>query len=209
MYFKDTGFRGLYKQFAAFMLKDNIKVCINDYPGADKANCVLTYGYIDHDAGQTMEILCAGINSGDGFSFFDSCDEIKAMLRIGSVIEDEFFVFDDNDGRISKRYAKKLNNLKVYEVSEEIEETRNMAFLDRSRHEYYPDDILVYLIKQGLNPEGCWVRISGIGDYFILGKLLNEPDQDFGCHEGENIEVFVQKTDDGSIICFSDMTPRR
>ena len=69
MYYKDTGFRALYKHFIAFPLKHNIKQCIENYPNVEKANCVLTYGYIDHDAGLTMEVLAAGFKDGDGFTF--------------------------------------------------------------------------------------------------------------------------------------------
>ena len=61
--------------------------------------------------------------------------------------------------------------LKHYEVSEEIEETRKMGFLDKSRHDFYPDDVMVYLTRESLNPEGCWVRIIGIGDHSIMGTL--------------------------------------
>lgn len=131
------------------------------------------------------------------------------MLRAGSVIDDEFYVFDDNDSSLSKKYSDKLEVVKNYEAPEEVEESRKMTFLDKLRHEYYPDDVMVYLTREGLNPEGCWVRIIGLGDPFIMGTLLNEPDQDFGCHEGEKIAFFVQKTEDGEIICFSDMTPSR
>ena len=55
MNYKETGFRALYKSFAAFMLKDNFKQCINGFPDAEKANCVLTYGYIDLEAGLTTK----------------------------------------------------------------------------------------------------------------------------------------------------------
>ena len=209
MKYKDTGFRALYQNFVAYMLKDNLKKCLEGYPNTDKANCILTYGYIDHEAGLTMEILAAGIKDGDSFTFFDTSMETKAMIRVGAVIEDEFFLFSDQDDELRKRYAEKLDRLKDYAVSEEIEETRKMAFLDKSRHEFYPDDVMVYLTRQGLNPEGCWVRIIGLGDHFIMGTLLNEPDQDFGYHEGEKIAFFVQKTDDDEIILYSDMTPSR
>lgn len=202
MYYKDTGFRILYKNFVAFMLKDNLKQCIKDYPGADKANCILTYGYIDHNAGLTMEILAVGVKENDGFIFFDTLTETRAFIRIGAVIEDEFFFFDDKDGGLSKRYFEKLNVIKHYAVSEEIEETRKMTFLDKSRHKYYPDDVMVYLIKQNLNPKGCWVRICGLGDNFIMGTLLNEPDQDFGYHNGEKIAFFVRQQKDKSIILY-------
>ena len=209
MYYKDTGFRALYKHFIAFPLKDNIRQCIENYPNAEKANCVLTYGYIDHDAGLTMEVLAAGFKDGDGFAFFDTSVETRAFIRVGAVIDDEFFFFDDADGGLSKKYAEKLDVLKHYEVSEEIEETRKMGFLDKSRHDFYPDDVMVYLTREGLNPEGCWVRIIGLGDHFIMGTLLNEPDQDFGYHEGEKDAFFVQKQEDESVILYTDMTHSR
>lgn len=209
MYYKDTGFRALYKHFIAFPLKDNIRQCIENYPNAEKANCVLTYGYIDHDAGLTMEVLAAGFKDGDGFAFFDTSVETRAFIRAGAVIDDEFFFFDDADGGLSKKYAEKLDVLKHYEVSEEIEETRKMGFLDKSRHDFYPDDVMVYLTREGLNPEGCWVRIIGLGDHFIMGTLLNEPDQDFGYHEGEKVAFFVQKQEDESVILYTDMTHSR
>ena len=72
---------------------------------------------------------------------------------------------------------------------------------------YCIDDVLVYLTRDGLKPEGCWVRISGLGDHWIMGTLLNEPDQDFGYHEGEEIAFFVRERGDKSIICCSDMNP--
>lgn len=209
MYYKDTGFRALYKHFIAFPLKDNIRQCIENYPNAEKANCVLTYGYIDHDAGLTMEVLAAGFKDDDGFAFFDTSVETRAFIRVGAVIDDEFFFFDDADGGLSKKYAEKLDVLKHYEVSEEIEETRKMGFLDKSRHDFYPDNVMVYLTREGLNPEGCWVRIIGLGDHFIMGTLLNEPDQDFGYHEGEKVAFFVQKQEDESVILYTDMTPSR
>lgn len=207
MYYKDTGFRALYKNFIAFPLKDDLRKCIENYPDADKANCVLTYGYIDRDAGLTMEILAAGIKDGDGFTFFDTSSETRAAVRVGAVIGDEFFFFDDEDGKLSKRYSEKLDMLKHYDASHEIEETRKMTFLDKLRHEYYPDDVMVYLVKKGLNTEGCWVRLTGLGDHCIIGTLLNEPDQNFGCHNGDKITFFAQKQEDGSTILYTDMTP--
>ena len=209
MKYKETGFRALYKNFVAFMLKDNLKQCIKDYPDADKANCILTYGYIDREAGLTMEVLCAGVKDGESFTFFDCSEEIRAILRVGSVIEDEFYVFDDCEESLSKKYSAKLDVLKHYDAPEEVEESRKMTFLDKSRHEYYPDDVMVYLTREGLNPEGCWVRIIGLGDHFIMGTLLNEPNQDFGYHEGEKVAFFVQKTEDDEIILYTDMTPSR
>ena len=46
---------------------------------------------------------------------------------------------------------------------------------------------MVLIIKNGLRPEECWVRISDLSDRRVMGTLLNEPDQDFGYHAGDTI----------------------
>ena len=207
MNIKNAGFRAAYQHFIVFPLKKNIKPCIKNYPNAENANCILTYGYIDHEAGLTMEILAAGVKNGDQFTFFDSCPEAKSCIRIGAVIEDEIFLLEDKDGKLRETYSEKLDGLKFYAVSEEIEKTREMTFLDKLRHDEYPDDVMVYLTKEGLHPEGCWVRIIGLDEQFIMGELLNEPDQDFGYHNGEKIAFFVHQQEDGNILLYTDMTP--
>lgn len=207
MYYKDAGFRALYKNFVAFSLNDKLKPCIENFPAADKANCILTYGYIDRQAGLTMEILAAGIENDGRFSFADTTTEKRAFIRVSAVIEDEFFVFSDENGSLSRRYAEKLDVLKHYAASEEIEEIRKMDFLDRFRDKCYPDDVLVFLTRRGRRPEGCWVRITGIGNDCIKGTLLNEPDQNFGHHSGETITFYAGRKEDDSVILYTDMTP--
>ena len=205
MNYKNAGFRAFYHHFTAIPLKEKLKTSVKDFSGADKANCILTYGYIDQQCGLTMEILAVGEESKNGFRFYDGNDTIRSLIRIGAVAEDECSFFDDEDGTLAKRYADKLEMLHDYDASEEVEKTREMSFLDGSRHENFVDDVLVYLMKDGLKPEGCWTRITGLGDHWIMGTLLNEPDQNFGYHEGETIAFFVQETDEKKVICYSDM----
>lgn len=207
MNYKNAGFRAFYHHFTAIPLKEMLKISVKDFSGADKANCILTYGYIDQQCGLTMEILAVGEESKNGFRFYDGNDTIRSSIRIGAVAEDEFSFFDDEDGTLAKRYADKLEMLHHYDVSEEVEKTREMSFLDGSRHENFVDDVLVYLMKDGLKPEGCWTRITGLGDHWIMGTLLNEPDQNFGYHEGETIAFFAKETDEKKVICYSDMNP--
>lgn len=207
MNYKNAGFRAFYHHFTAIPLKEMLKTSVKDFSGADKANCILTYGYIDQQCGLTMEILAVGEESKNGFRFYDGNDTIRSLIRIGAVAEDECSFFDDEDGTLAKRYADKLEMLHDYDASEEVEKTREMSFLDGSRHENFVDDVLVYLMKDGLKPEGCWTRITGLGDHWIMGTLLNEPDQNFGYHEGETIAFFVQETDEKKVICYSDMNP--
>lgn len=209
MKYKETGFRAFYHHFIAIPMKENLRTVLEGFPGAEGANCILTYGYIDQEAGLTLEILAAGRETEKGFSFADGNDSISSKIRIGSVADEEVAFFDDEDGRLSSRYAGKLEVLHKYDASEEIEKTRSMSFLDASRDEYCIDDVLVYLTKDGLEPEGCWVRIIGLGDHWFMGTLLNEPNQDFGYHNGEKISFFARETEDKKVVCISDMNPTR
>ena len=209
MKYDDIGFRGVYRQFVVFPKNKTTTVAAKNFPKIEEANCILGYGYIDREAGLTVEVLAGGIQKGDSFRFFDTTVEIKSMLRIGSVKEDDFWIINDEDGGLADRYKEKLDILKGYDASEEVEETRSMGFLDECRNAEYPDDIMVILVKEGLEPEGCWTRLTGIGDHFLVGDLINEPYQDFGYHLGEMIGIFVQKNEDGSIICYSDMNPSK
>ncbi len=207
MKYKDTGFRAFYRHFIAVPIKENLNVALKDFPGAEDANCILTYGYIDREAGLTLEILAAGKETKQCFSFAEGNDTVSSKIRIGNVADDEVAFFDDEDGSLAARYTGKLEMLHGYDAPEEVEKTRSMTFLDASRDANCIDDVLVYLMRDGLKPEGCWVRISGLGDHWIMGTLLNEPDQNFGYHNGETIAFFVQETEDKKVICYSDMNP--
>ncbi len=206
MKYSETGFRSLYKRFAVFELNGNILKCLEGFPRKDEANCVIVYGYIDHEAGMTLELLCAGKQNGKELEMFDGDDERRAVARIEGVKDLEFTVLGDDEW-LSQKYSKKIEMLSGYSVNEEIETSRSFTFLDSCRHDFYPDDIMVGIFKDGLQPEGCWVNISGLGDHCFIGKLLNEPNQDFGCHAGDEIEFFVNERDDKTIICCSDGTP--
>ncbi len=97
---------------------------------------------------------------------------------------------------------------KYYSVCESVKESRKMTFLDHLRNTEYPDDVLVYLLKDGNQIEGCWVRIESlVGEQFI-GTLLNEPNQDFAYHEGEEIAFAIHQTEDEEIILFSNMNTK-
>ena len=60
MKFKDTGFRALYRQFTVFPLSGESREDMAAYPQIEGANCLLAYGFIDREAGLTLEVLAAG-----------------------------------------------------------------------------------------------------------------------------------------------------
>ncbi len=203
----ETGFRAFYHHFCAVKLNENIAMAVKNFPGADEANCVLTYGYVDPDAGLTLEILACGKKQRNGlFKFFDGAPDIRVFIRRGDVTEDESFCFSNEYvGFARKKYADKIEALHSYDAPDEIEKTREYRAIDRCRNDIYIDDVLVYLTKDGLQPERCWVRITGSGEGYLIGTLLNEPDQQFGWHEGEQITFGIQEAKDGGFVCVADM----
>ncbi len=207
MKYSKTGFRSFYHNYVAVPMKDDFKNMLCDFPEAEKANCILTYGYIDRTAGFTLEILAAAIKKDDKFYFADTSIEISSKIRIASVMEDECFYFDDEDGHIYDRYKEKIDALEAYSVSEEVEESRRMTFLDEFRNSEYPDDVLVRLLKDGNQVEACWVRIEALEEHQIIGTLLDEPYQNFSYHKGEKIAFFVYQTENEKIVLCSNMNP--
>jgi len=210
MKYSDIGFRAIHHQFCAFPLTEELKKVIAGYPGADKADCVLCYGFIDHEAGLSLELLAAGVKNDKGCSFFQAPAEAWDIVRFGAVADQEFFFFDDKEGTMKERYAAKIKLLDDFNVSEQIEKTRGMGFLDASRAEFYPDDVDVMLIRQECEPELCLVRISGCGEHFLTGNLIEEPDQEFGYHKGDQIAFVINKDEKtGKITCRCDMNPTK
>ena len=205
MKYTETGFRAIYHNFVVVEADEQLKKLIEDFPGAADANAVLAYGYYDREAGLSLEVLAAAIIGEKGFQFARGKQDVTAKIRVGSIADREFRVCSDTDGSIAAGFAGKLETLKIYEASEEIGHTREMAFLDALRDETYIDDVRVKLLKEGMQPEECWVRLTGHGVFFLKGTLLNEPYQQLGIHEGDALEFFAEKTADEEIICYADL----
>lgn len=205
MKYSEVGFRAFYHNFIVVPIKDSLKGVLKDFPGADRANCILTYGYIDRMAGFTLEVLAAAFMDNEEMSFGVGNAELLSKIRIESVIDDECYYVDDEDDSMYKLYSDKLDMLKNYAAGNGVEESRSMDFLDGSRSPEYPDDVLVYLLKNGNKPEGCWVRIEALAEHEIIGTLLNEPDQDFGYHAGNQIAFYVHQTENKEIILCTNL----
>ncbi len=208
MKYTETGFRPLYHCFAVFPLTPATRSAIRDFPGEKEADGVLVYGYYDQQCGLTLEVLGCARKKENRWQFADGRELVRSFIRIDAVKDDDFGVFPDEDGRLKKRFADKLEVLKAYDASEAVEKSRTFAFLDDARHPECIDDVQVYFAKEGLTPELCWARIIDLGERRIWAKLLNEPNQDFGVHEGEDFTFFVHQDEKtGKVTCHARFSP--
>ena len=209
MTFKDIGFRGVYHRFWAIDINDKIRNSCSEFPDLEKADCILLYGYIDHDAGTTMEVIACGHRDNEGCSFYEAPADIRCFIRIGAIENETFYDLNDAFDELKARYKDRIEAPDSYEASPELMYTRRIGMLDASRHEHYPDDIQLYLKTKEENIEVCWVRIEGADEKVLFGRLLNEPYKDCGCHEGDIIEFFIYRDDDGKCVCVSEGKTRK
>lgn len=93
--YSEVGFRAFYHRFVLVPLNDRLRKTAAFFPGVDKADYVLTYGYIDHTAGMTMEILAAAIDDGDGFLLGKTNLNVASKIRIGAIKNEECYGMDD------------------------------------------------------------------------------------------------------------------
>ncbi len=208
MTYNETGFRPFYHHFCVFPLNGVTKPLLAGFPGEEQANSVLVYGYYDEERGMMLEVIAATVLTEKGPATAPTTTELQACFSVEEVADDEFMYFSDENKDLFERYGEKLKTLEKYNAAPEIEETREMYFLDNCREKEKIDIVKVYLLKQELETEECKVQIIGTGDHYFKGILLEEPKQDFGYHKGEKIAFSIQEENDGTIACYSDMNPR-
>lgn len=206
---KETGFRAIYKNYCVFdlekTLKDKIGSVFADFEGFDEANLFLGYGYIDHEAGLTVEILALGKRDGEERLYFAPNDTVSDKIRIANLMDIDFTI--EPEEKITEEYKEKVKIIKEgYAVSEKIEKTREMEFLDECRSPEYPDDIMVLLFTEELQPEGCWARIEDLGEGYFMGKLIVEPYQDFGIHLNDVFAFGLDQSEDGRVTAICDLS---
>ena len=196
---KEAGFRAFYKRFSVFKKTEEDNKLLEGFPGADQADYFLTYGYMDEEAGLTLEVICCAKNLSKGFVFADTRTDIRSNIKFKDVFDREAFFIEQHI--LEEQYKEKLFMLMEYDVSEQVEETRKLSLVDDCRDLCYIDDVLVYFLKEGLEVEGCWVRLLAVNESTISGILLHDPNQNFKCHKGDIIELRLQETDEKKIVC--------
>lgn len=207
MKYIDQGFRPLYKNFCIFPMNDVIRNALDGEKGIEEAEGVMVYGYVDHEAGNTVEFVALTKRIDDEkYTSIKLPDDARFFARVENLAEEEFEFVDYGNSHLYERFKYKINRLAFYDVNENVLKSRKMTFLDELRYENNFDDVKVILCKEGLNPEGVWVKIESLGKGTIIGTLMNEPSQDFGVSAGSLIEFIVNEDKDKQKSLIADLT---
>ncbi len=171
-------------------------------PWNERVNGALGFGYVDHEAGFTFEVLCYGFCDPEThiLDLLPGNDNVTEKLRKGLVDSSEVFGAPEESAR---EFQDKLELVtEGYEDSETIEAVRAREELDDNRHLDFPDDIMVQLLAPGEaieDCEMCWVRCEGAGEEGFTGILLDEPLFHKTVHKGDKVTFSLESSPEGTI----------
>lgn len=172
------------------------------------ANSLLCYGYVDRTAGVTYQTVAAAMYVDGDYSIVDTAKFISMKIRAASIPKEEIIPIQNK--ALFKQYAHIVENIdEFYYTDPEVEKCREIRELDQFRHADFPDDLQVAFIKEGIRPEGIWVRTTKLhgseGSTFLLeGTMLNTPYANFGVSAGDSIMIGSGIVDkQGTQVCFA------
>lgn len=116
---KQAGFRAFYKHFTVFKITEDDRKTLEGFPGAVQADYFLTYGYVDEEAGLTLEVICCARNLSKGFVFADTRTDIRSFIRFSEVLDREPIFIEQHI--LEEQYREKIYMLGAYDVSDEVE----------------------------------------------------------------------------------------
>jgi len=193
---KDANFRQIGRQLIAVKDERAYNELKKEILFPEESDSILTFCYIDSEAGLTFDFLCP-YNLKENKYYEIENKNFRQIFRKG--------FFDESEMEIVPYDLVKSNNLwdyienvllKNYEGDINLLKTRMVKDIDHLRENDYPDDILVILHKEGLNPEKLWVRLLKLDNGILSGKLQNEPVSDFGIHLNDTIKINFLKDDE-------------
>lgn len=194
----EHSFRDLYHQFIVLPIdKHNTETpaFFTELPHYKEANALLLYGYIDHDAGLTFEVLSAAIHENETTTLFPGIDDISIKLRSESIGEENIILLNQ---LVPTDYDKKIDFINTnYRADKGVELCRRIKELDPYRHADYPDDVAVIFYDQEKEPEYCWVRCEDCHAPRFIGTLLNEPENMTGIHRNDKVAFNLLEIQDG------------
>lgn len=176
-----------------------------------EGNGVIGYIYVDHEEGISLRVhtLCRiepgklpqiVVNFEDhGEGCILRYDEFGEYRLLSNNEANSIPLADDQ-----RWYLFEDQRWFIYYDPERLHEIRNRNDLDQFRAPGFFDDVFVVLSREagGHAPEVVWVRLEEMveGGAAFQGILLNEPDGDFGVHEGDTVTVRFAEHQDGRYL---------
>ena len=158
----------------------------------------LMHGYIDHNAGFTFEIMALETKK-QNIEYRIVPIGVSCKIPRFDVQEMNIEILDNVNVDL---FQDKIDIVaKTTQVSKELEELRLYKELDPSRHLEYPDDVMVYFLEEGKEPEACWIRLEGMQDGKMYGTVLTALHQDFGVKEKDTVYFGMTQMEDDKLAC--------
>jgi len=193
------------------ILYDPVSLNLIDTEHTSGANAILCYGYVDHTAGLTFEGLSLLSCVGDDYTIVLDNNEIGLKIRADEEkLENARPI---HNKALLARYSDRIEILDLYYQNTEVVEARQITELDPLRYPQCPDDIYVVFVWQEKEFEKMWVRCEKYlytdedGVRYFAGKLLNEPNRDFGFHIGKQVKFGLFIEDDLTVCIGSGNYP--
>ena len=197
-------FREVERQFVILDTPKNVMLT----GSKSEANSLLCYGYVDRTAGLTYQSVAATMYVDGDYTVVDTALTVSLKIRADSVEKDKIIPISNK--ALFKQYAYIVDNIdEFYYTNPEVEKCRAIKEFDQFRHADFPDDIQVMFFKEGVRPEGIWVRTTKLigcdnGTFVLEGKMLNAPHADFGVTYGDTVVFGTGVIDEqGTRMCIA------
>ena len=193
---EDFNFRQLAGNYVLLtnISQERFRLYNTEFQCLDGDNALLTYGYIDHEAGLSFEVLCfAYYYPGKRIEFRPGNSKTSLKIRYDGMSGDILIL--PYDISMAEFHDKVKMVSEGYRHSDDIQEIRKYEILDADRHPQFPDDVAALLFKTGVKPELVWIRTAAVINGKVAGYLLNQPNSpQFGLNCGDLVTLISVPT---------------
>jgi len=171
-----------------------VDMCKGIFNFRPEDDAILTYCYVDHEAGTTFQVLSPCFIDGNSINVGDAETDTAFKIRY----QDDFIITAVDYMLDFYQFNDTVKIIKeCYECTDEVEAIRQYTLIDELRYQGNPDDVLVTFIAPDTKSESMWVRLEHIVDGKLVGHLLNSPySKNFGVGYGDNISMILLNDDE-------------
>lgn len=198
----EKNFREIYKKIC-FLENSELVEKINlrdvfDYPPEENLNGFVTYAFINLNHEFVFEILAGAKIFGEKIKIFPASYKKNIFFHRAEIENVEIKILSEDYQTAFQDKIQVIDDKNKF--GEVLEKIRAAEDLDELRHPNFPDDVAVLFYGENFRPEYAWVRCENIEEKFIVGKLLNNLQQNFGYEVGDKIK-FGLTNFEGENIC--------